>query len=95
VECEGCGKCCFKVVPWLDILLTEKDVTRVPMGLFEPRYGGDVKDEFGIWMKRREDCSCVALDLATRRCTIYDLRPQECRKFNQDHPLCKKLLSDV
>lgn len=95
MECAGCGRCCFKVDPYLDVLLAEKDVFRVPITMTEPRYGGPENKEFGIWMKRREDSSCVAFDLATRRCTIYDKRPKECRVFNQDHPLCKKLLADA
>jgi Fe-S-cluster containining protein len=64
---------------------------KVPEELTEIRRG--YNNEFGYWMKRQadKDRSCIALDTKTKLCTIYKIRPCECRTFNQDHPLCKKI----
>lgn len=43
-------------------------------------------------MDQDGDGACVALDRATRLCTIYDGRPQTCRDFNRGESLCRKIL---
>jgi Fe-S-cluster containining protein len=44
-------------------------------------------------MDQHGDGACVALDPATRLCTIYDSRPQTCRDFNRGGELCLKILA--
>jgi uncharacterized protein len=38
------------------------------------------------------DGACVALDPATRLCTIYERRPQVCRQFDRGSGLCRGVL---
>lgn len=47
----------------------------------------------GVWcMDQEGDGACVALDRATKRCTIYEIRPQVCRDFTRGDLLCRQLL---
>ena len=77
-ECAGCGRCCHLVV--------------------EVRYGdwvpeSRVVEHYGArCMDQRGDGACVALDPATRLCTIYDIRPLTCREFTRGEPLCRRIL---
>ncbi|MCX8512155.1 MAG: YkgJ family cysteine cluster protein [Chthoniobacteraceae bacterium] len=76
--CAGCGLCCHLVVE-----LREGDV--VPDEL--------VAEHSGVrCMDQRGDGACVALDAATRLCTIYEQRPQTCRDFNPGEALCRRTL---
>ena len=76
--CAGCGRCCHLVV--------------------ELRPGDLVPEEFvtehaGVrCMDQHSDGACVALDPATRLCTIYADRPQTCRDFSRGEALCRKIL---
>jgi Fe-S-cluster containining protein len=45
-------------------------------------------------MARDEDGWCVANDRATHGCTIYETRPQLCRKFVMGGPACREVRSD-
>jgi Fe-S-cluster containining protein len=83
-DCYGCGKCCVLTDPYLDVEIFSDDfVNEMPYLLIEKN---GTK-----YMRRKDDGSCVCLD-ENKRCSIYVVRPQECREFNQDHPLCKKLI---
>jgi Fe-S-cluster containining protein len=85
MDCKGCGKCCVLTDdPFLDVQLFERDY--VPWHMAE--YRGMKK-----WMKRKPNGECIALD-EKKECSIYSLRPMECRDFNQDHPLCKTLTQE-
>lgn len=76
--CAGCGLCCHLVV--------------------ELKPGDDIPDELvalreGIrCMDQHADGACVALDPATRLCTIYETRPQTCRDFARGSALCRGVL---
>jgi len=90
MECRGCACCCVLSVPYLDVKVVETDKT--PKELTEYRgWHGDIT-ELGFWMKRKSNGDCIALDSDTRECTIYVVRPMECREFDQNHPLCAELL---
>lgn len=87
-SCRGCGKCCFLIDPFLDVEIFDDD--DIPPTLIEERYG--YQNVFTKWMKRRQDGSCIALNLKNMECTIYEKRPRECREFNYDHPICKRII---
>lgn len=74
-DCEGCGGCCHLIVE-----LAEHE--RVPGNATE------INDDNERVIRRRDDCSCVYLDPTTRRCRIYENRPQVCRDFNRGSGLC-------
>lgn len=76
--CAGCGTCCRLLV--------------------ELAPGDDVPEEFvavheGIrCMDQEGDGTCMALDRATKLCTIYDRRPAVCRIFERGSGLCRRVL---
>lgn len=77
--CAGCGLCCRLVV--------------------ELRTGDHVPDAFVVeregiaCMDQQSDGTCVALDRATRLCTIYEIRPQTCRDFQRGESLCRRTVA--
>jgi uncharacterized protein len=77
--CAGCGACCRLVVelkPGVDVIPQEFVVDRQNVR----------------FMDQRGDGTCVALDLRTRLCTIYDQRPETCRKFEWGGSRCREVL---
>ena len=93
MECRGCALCCVLSVPYLDVHVLESDKT--PSDLVEYRSWRGKATELGFWMKRKENGECIALESVTRDCLIYDLRPEECRVFDQSHPVCDALLRSL
>ena len=79
--CAGCGACCRLVVE------LKPGVDAIPDELTARREGSHFMDQRG-------DGTCVALDLQTRLCTIYDRRPQTCRKFERGGSRCRQVLFD-
>lgn len=77
--CAGCGKCCHLVVA-LDPLVDD-----VPQALTVEHDGVPCMDQRG-------DGACVALDPATRLCTLYERRPQVCRDFQRGESLCRRIV---
>jgi hypothetical protein len=77
--CAGCGRCCHLVV--------------------ELRPGDDVPEEFVVdrggtrCMDQHGDGACIALDPATRLCTLYERRPQTCRDIQRGENLCRQILA--
>lgn len=45
-------------------------------------------------MARDEENWCVAVDAARMRCSIYDSRPQVCRRFEMGGPYCREVRAD-
>jgi Fe-S-cluster containining protein len=72
--CAGCGQCCHLVVE-----LSPHD--DVPSDLVTEHDGIRCMDQHG-------NGACIALDPATRLCTIYARRPQVCRDFQRGSALC-------
>ena len=44
-------------------------------------------------MDQRGDGACVALDAATKLCTIYADRPQTCRDFDRGSDRCRAIVA--
>ncbi len=77
VDCANCEAICCR----LTVVILPGDA--VPDGL-------TTHDDHGLeMMARGEDGWCVALDLDTMRCGIYEQRPQICRKFAMGGPYCR------
>jgi Fe-S-cluster containining protein len=82
VTCASCDAVCCRLTV---VLLPGDDI---PLHLTEVSEAGlDV-------MARGEDGWCVAVDPATHRCTIYETRPQICRKFAMAGPYCREVRND-
>ena len=45
-------------------------------------------------MARDEEGWCVAVDSAHMRCSIYDARPEVCRRFTMGGPYCEAVRED-
>jgi len=83
-DCLTCANCCKTMTP----TFTQKDIARIAAHfnltpaafkekwLYQERGGGD-------WMNRKQPCQF--LDLSTNKCTIYEIRPDDCRKFPHHH----------
>lgn len=83
-DCLTCANCCKTMTP----TFTKKDIARIAgyfnltpaafkeKWLYQERGGGD-------WMNRKQPCQF--LDLSTNKCTIYEIRPDDCRKFPHHH----------
>jgi len=76
--CAGCGRCCH-----LTVELADSD--EVPEQFVVRYEGARLMDQHG-------NGACVALDPATRLCTIYDRRPTICRTFARGSDLCRTVL---
>lgn len=46
-------------------------------------------------MARDADGWCAALDRGRMRCSLYDERPQDCRRFAMDGPYCRAVRADA
>ncbi|HMO33753.1 MAG TPA: YkgJ family cysteine cluster protein, partial [Lacibacter sp.] len=83
-DCLACANCCKTMTP----TFTNKDIKRIsahfgqtPAGfkeqwLYRERSTGD-------WMNRKQPCQF--LDKSTNKCSIYEIRPDDCRGFPHHH----------
>ncbi len=76
--CAGCGRCCH-----LTVELGPND--DVPEQFVVSYEGVRLMDQHG-------NGACVALDPATRLCTIYEQRPAVCRAFEHGSERCRTVL---
>ena len=81
-DCGRCDAVCCR----LTVVLQDGDripahyTTRTPVGLHV--------------MARDEEGWCVAIDATRMRCSIYDSRPQVCRRFVMSGPYCEEVRAD-
>lgn len=69
ISCSACAACCCR----LEVLLMGDD--DIPVAL-------SAEDKWGGWVMRRlADGWCIAVDRATMKCSIYDIRPGVCRDY--------------
>jgi len=54
----------------------------------------DVNDAGMTVMARDEEGWCVAIDAARMCCSIYESRPDVCRRFAMDGPYCREIHAD-
>lgn len=81
-DCDGCGACCH-----LHVELYPYEEDRFPWWALE-RVGDDDDVPGALFLRRREDLSCIFLDTESKRCTIYEERPHVCRDFERECGLC-------
>lgn len=82
--CKRCGTCCR----WSGYVhLTDKDIKRIVSFLdmdemhFIEAYTCLAGNRQGLSLIEHDDGSCVFFDVSTNLCTVYDVRPQQCREF--------------
>ena len=80
IDCTACANCC-KVAT---AKVSERDVAhlarhlRIAPARFIAEFTVESEDE-GRILRRTEEAGCVFLD--GRECTVYDARPETCRRF--------------
>jgi Fe-S-cluster containining protein len=80
--CSSCDAVCCR----LTVVLQSED--RVPERL-------TALTENGLHvMARDEEGWCVAVDAARMCCSIYETRPQVCRRFVMSGPYCREIRND-
>lgn len=97
IKCEGCGICCMEMTTppgygviilgyssWLD----EGDILRVREMPDELKV--EIIEAMGATERSSicEELPCCWLDLSTKRCKHYDLRPSICREFEVGCEAC-------
>jgi Fe-S-cluster containining protein len=82
VHCDDCEAICCRLLVIVDA------ADRVPRGTAVPYEGGLQV------MPRSEDGWCAAIDRPTMSCSIYDLRPDTCRRFTMGGGYCRAIRED-
>jgi uncharacterized protein len=82
-KCTGCGDCCTGAPGYVWVngdeiaaLAAEVDLSEAE---FERRYVRQVGARKSL--KERKNYDCVFLDGETRKCTVYNVRPRQCRTW--------------
>lgn len=81
-HCSRCDAVCCRLTV---VLLPGDDI---------PERFTDVTAEGLPVMARDEDGWCVAIDSSRMCCSIYETRPQICRKFTMGGPYCEAVRED-
>lgn len=82
--CTGCGQCCTGAPGWVRVDAAERSALAAHLGLDEETFVRDFTKPMdapagGLSLREREDGSCVFFH--ENRCTVYALRPLQCRTF--------------
>jgi Fe-S-cluster containining protein len=81
--CTGCGDCCTGAPGYVWVNQQEIDALAARLKIspaeFERRFVRNV----GLrrTLKERKNYDCVFLDAETRKCTVYEDRPRQCRTW--------------
>jgi uncharacterized protein len=81
--CTGCGDCCTGAPGYVWVNQQEIDALaarlNMPVEAFEKKYVRQV----GVrrTLKERKNYDCIFLDGQSRRCTVYEDRPRQCRTW--------------
>jgi Fe-S-cluster containining protein len=82
-QCTGCGNCCSGGPGYVWVNQAEIDAlaARVEMTVaeFERRFVREIGVRRSL--KERRNYDCVFLDAETRKCTVYEDRPRQCRTW--------------
>lgn len=77
--CEKCGVCCSKT----EMLITDDDI-KIILEKYEKNIKVEdftFKNKDGYWQLRNIDKYCFFFDDETKRCSIYEYRPEGCRYY--------------
>jgi Fe-S-cluster containining protein len=85
--CKACkGRCCTGKTG--HVWLKEKDIEAISDRLaldvdtFVMEYLVRIHNRFSLKeLKIKGQCDCVLLDSRTKRCSVYDVRPEQCRTY--------------
>ena len=78
-KCESCGECCIRT----EMILSQQDIDVIihnfPKKLKRKNFV--FKNQNGFFQLKNSANHCVFLDFFSKKCTIYEYRPQGCRYY--------------
>lgn len=80
VQCLSCANCCKTMTPtWnrADVMRVSKHLGMTPKTFIEQWLYKE--PETGDWVNKSQPCQF--LDLTTNMCTVYEIRPKDCKEF--------------
>jgi Fe-S-cluster containining protein len=82
-QCTGCGDCCTGAPGYVWVNQAEIDALAARLGLPVAEFERKYVREVGVrrTLKERKNYDCVFLDGETRKCTVYEDRPRQCRTW--------------
>lgn len=82
-SCANCGRCCGTYPGTVCFTDEERDGMAAHIGVEPEEF-----DRLYVWRKygvrslrERSNYDCVLIDAETKKCTVYDVRPTQCRTF--------------
>jgi Fe-S-cluster containining protein len=82
-KCKGCGHCCTGEPGYVYVAKSEIEALAATLGLEVPQF----EEAFVRPVGRRKSLielpngDCIFFDNVTRRCRVYQARPQQCRTW--------------
>jgi len=82
-KCTGCGDCCTGGPGYVWVNQAEIDALATRLGISVAEFEKLYVRHVGVrrTLKELKNYDCVFLDGATRRCTVYEDRPRQCRTW--------------
>lgn len=82
-QCTGCGDCCTGAPGYVWVTQAEIDALAQRLGMEVAAFERKYVREVGVrrTLKERKNYDCVFLDAETRKCTVYEHRPRQCRTW--------------
>jgi hypothetical protein len=82
-KCTGCGDCCTGAPGFVWVNKDEIAALAEEVGLDEAEFEEQFVREIGVRksLKELDNYDCVFLDGKTRKCTVYEARPRQCRTW--------------
>ena len=82
-ECTACGKCCGGEPGEIWVTKEERSKIAESLGIDEKHLREEYlrKREGRIGIKEKENFDCIFLEMNSRHCKIYKVRPLQCRLF--------------
>jgi Fe-S-cluster containining protein len=82
-QCTGCGDCCTGGPGYVWVNQAEIDALAKRLDISAQEFARKYVKEVGVrrTLKERRNYDCVFLDGETRKCTVYEDRPRQCRTW--------------
>ena len=83
-KCTGCGDCCTGAPGYIWVNQAEIDALAARLEMSVAAFEAEYVMQIGIRRSLKElpeSYDCVFLDAKTRKCTVYEDRPRQCRTW--------------
>ena len=87
-KCNDCGKCCLET----EMLLSKEDVNLILKRSANNYRKADfvIRNKNGNFQLKNVNGHCVFLDISSKLCKIYEIRPQGCRFYPMIYDIGRK-----